>query len=431
MLQVSPQQGLKKLRNTSDGLLVSDGLQACHAPVATQASGSDKEQGINDPFVKFSGIQKTYDGETLVVKNLNLDIVRGEFLTMLGPSGSGKTTTLMMLAGFEVPTQGCIFLDGRSIGGMPPHKRDIGMVFQNYALFPHMTVDENLAFPLKVRKLGKPEVEVRIKRALDMVRLSAERKRRPGQLSGGQQQRVALARALVFEPKLVLMDEPLGALDKNLREEMQLEIKHIHEDLGITVVYVTHDQGEALTMSDRIAVFNDGVIQQVAAPAELYERPQNPFVAQFIGENNRLLGKVIALNGSTCTVEVPGAGNVQALAVSVDMVGQGTELSLRPERVKLNPAPGSLPNLFSARVAEVIYLGDHVRARLSVCGRDDFVVKLSNSEDTVRIEPGADITVGWRAEDCRALGVFLTMTEGFAVKCQDRSLTAPYPSGAA
>ncbi|RVC61963.1 ABC transporter ATP-binding protein, partial [Mesorhizobium sp. M2A.F.Ca.ET.046.02.1.1] len=200
-----------------------------------------------------------------------------------------------------------------------------------------------------------------------------------------------------------LMDEPLGALDKQLREEMQLEIKHIHGDLGITVVYVTHDQGEALTMSDRIAVFNDGVIQQLATPAELYERPQNPFVAQFIGENNRLHGNVIALNGTTCTVEIPGAGNVQALAVNVDMVGRPTVLSLRPERVKLNPTPGSVPNVFSARVAEVVYLGDHVRARMSVCGRDDFVVKLSNSEGVAHVEPGAAVTVGWRTEDCRAL----------------------------
>ncbi|WP_244561437.1 ABC transporter ATP-binding protein [Ensifer aridi] len=398
MLQMVRLQDLKNAQGADVALPPGD------APVAAQALGSVKQIGASDAFVKFSGIQKTYDGETLVVKNLNLDITRGEFLTMLGPSGSGKTTTLMMLAGFEVPTQGSILLEGRSIGGMPPHKRNIGMVFQNYALFPHMTVEENLAFPLKVRKFEKPEIEVRIKRALDMVRLDAQSKRRPGQLSGGQQQRVALARALVFEPKLVLMDEPLGALDKQLREEMQLEIKHIHENLGITVVYVTHDQSEALTMSDRIAVFNDGVIQQIAAPAELYERPQNPFVAQFVGENNRLHGKVIALNGTTCSVELPGVDSVQALAVNVDTVGQTTVLSLRPERVKLNPTPGSLPNIYSARIAEVIYLGDHVRARMAVCGRDDFVVKLTNSEGTAHIEAGAEVTVGWRTEDCRALG---------------------------
>ncbi|WP_441258734.1 ABC transporter ATP-binding protein [Bradyrhizobium sp. 521_C7_N1_3] len=357
----------------------------------------------NDAFVKFSDIQKTYDGETLVVKDLNLEIARGEFLTMLGPSGSGKTTTLMMLAGFEVATQGCILLEGRSIDHMPPHKRDIGMVFQNYALFPHMTVEENLAFPLKVRKLGRAESEARIKRALDMVRLGAHGKRRPGQLSGGQQQRVALARALVFDPKLVLMDEPLGALDKQLREQMQLEIKHIHEDLGVTLVYVTHDQSEALTMSDRIAVFNDGAIQQIAAPAELYERPRNAFVAQFIGENNRLHGKIVAMDGATCKVEVLGVGDVQALAVNVEAVGRPTELSLRPERVKLNPTPGSLPNVFTARVAEVVYLGDHVRARVSVCGHDGFVIKLPNSEGVVQLEPGTPITIGWKTEDCLAL----------------------------
>ncbi|OSI30603.1 ABC transporter ATP-binding protein [Bradyrhizobium canariense] len=361
--------------------------------------------GANDMFVAFRGVQKTYDGDTLVVKDLNLDIARGEFLTMLGPSGSGKTTTLMMLAGFEAPTHGSILLAGRSIDNMPPHKRDIGMVFQNYALFPHMTVEENLAFPLKVRRLGKLEREAKIKRALEMVRLGPYGGRRPGQLSGGQQQRVALARALVFDPKLVLMDEPLGALDKQLREHMQLEIKHIHEGLGVTVVYVTHDQSEALTMSDRIAVFNEGAIKQLAAPAELYERPRNAFVAQFIGENNRLHGKVVTMNGANCEVEIPGAGNVHALAINVEAIGQPTVLSLRPERVKLNPAPGSLPNVFSAQVGEVIYLGDHVRARVSVCGHDDFVVKLPNSEGAVLIEPGAVITIGWKTEDCRALNV--------------------------
>ncbi|WP_461621924.1 ABC transporter ATP-binding protein [Bradyrhizobium sp. 23AC] len=192
------------------------------------------------------------------------------------------------------------------------------------------------------------------------------------------------------------MDEPLGALDKQLREHMQLEIKHIHEDLGVTVVYVTHDQGEALTMSDRIAVFNDGVIQQLAPPAELYERPQSAFVAQFIGENNRLRGNVVAVNAATCLVEIPGAGNVQALAVNVDAVGRSTVLSLRPERIKLNPAPGSLR--LGAQVAEVIYLGDHVRIRISVCGHDDFVVKLPNSEGSVQVEPGAVITIGWKTE---------------------------------
>jgi putative spermidine/putrescine transport system ATP-binding protein len=354
-------------------------------------------------FVKFEDIQKSYDGETLVVKNLNMSIARGEFVTMLGPSGSGKTTTLLMLAGFEVPTHGHIHLDGTLIDRLPPHKRDIGMVFQNYALFPHMTVEENLAFPLEVRKIPKPEMQARIAKALDMVQLSPFGKRRPAQLSGGQQQRVALARALVFEPKLVLMDEPLGALDKQLREHMQLEIKHLHERLGITVVYVTHDQGEALTMSNRIAVFNDGIIQQLATPDDLYERPDNAFVAQFIGENNKLEGKVKSLNGRTCRVELVGGGEVEALAVRVEGQGHSTLLSIRPERTKLNPSPGSFPNIFQGRVEELIYLGDHIRTRVNVCGSKDFVIKIPNAPGQGAVKQGETVTVGWAVEDCRAL----------------------------
>src|SRR5574343_815919 len=226
------------------------------------------------PLVRFAGVQKTYDGLSLVVRSLDLDIQRGEFLSLLGPSGSGKTTTLMMLAGFESPTAGEILLDGAPITRTPPHKRNFGMVFQNYALFPHMSVADNVAYPLTVRKVPKAEIATRVAKALDMVQLGGKGERFPGQLSGGQQQRVALARALVFEPQLVLMDEPLGALDKQLREHMQMEIKHIHQRLGVTVVYVTHDQGEALTMSDRVAVFHQGEIQQIAPPRELYETPQ-------------------------------------------------------------------------------------------------------------------------------------------------------------
>jgi len=359
-----------------------------------------------DSYVQFSEVQKSYDGETLVVKDLNLNIRAGEFLTMLGPSGSGKTTTLMMLAGFEVPTHGRILLEGRPIDNVPPHMRNIGMVFQNYALFPHMTVAENLAFPLEVRRVSKADIESKVRRALEMVKLAAFINRRPGQLSGGQQQRVALARALVFEPKLVLMDEPLGALDKQLREQMQLEIKHIHRGLGVTVVYVTHDQGEALTMSDRIAVFNDGVIQQLASPDDLYERPQNSFVAQFIGENNKLRGTIVAMNGSGCQVEVDGGGKVDAMAIKVAGVGTLTTLSLRPERVRLNPTNGACSNVFSAKVEELIYLGDHTRVRTSVCGNNDFVIKVPNAEGVPTLAPGANVSVGWRKEDCRALDAF-------------------------
>src|SRR5210317_1633185 len=287
-------------------------------------------QTIDNPFVRFKHVQKSYDGEVLVVKDLNLSIGRGEFLTMLGPSGSGKTTCLMMLAGFETATHGEILLGGKPINNIPPHRRGIGMVFQNYALFPHMTVNENLAFPLKVRKMDKAETEAKVKRALEMVQMDAFGDRKPAQLSGGQQQRIALARALVFEPELVLMDEPLGALDKQLREHMQYEIKHIHESLGVTVVYVTHDQSEALTMSNRIAVFNDGIVQQLADPVTLYERPDNAFVAQFIGENNRLNGTVESVAKNIATVKLDAGDVVKALAVNVGAVGSRTTLSVRP-----------------------------------------------------------------------------------------------------
>ena len=353
-------------------------------------------------FVRFIDIQKTYDGEILVVKNLNLDIATGEFLTMLGPSGSGKTTCLMMLAGFETPTHGKVILGDNELNNVPPHKRGIGMVFQNYALFPHMTVAENLAFPLEVRGMSKADTEAKVKRALDMVELGDFGHRRPAQLSGGQQQRVALARALVFEPDLVLMDEPLGALDKNLREQMQYEIKHIHENLGMTVVYVTHDQSEALTMSDRIAVFNDGVIQQLAPPEDLYERPENAFVAQFIGENNRLVGEVTSIDGDHCVVDV-GGNQIRSLSVNHDGVGSRSTLSLRPERVTLNPADGAYPNVFDAKVLELIYLGDHIRCRVAVCGNDEFIVKVPNAHGHITMARGDDVRVGWQPDDCRAL----------------------------
>ena len=364
--------------------------------MTTEASG--------DGFVVFDRVQKSYDGETLVVKDLNLSIGKGEFLTMLGPSGSGKTTCLMMLAGFETATHGEILLDGQNINNMPPHKRGIGMVFQNYALFPHMTVGENLAFPLEVRGMGKSEREAKVKRALDMVQMGAFANRRPAQLSGGQQQRIALARALVFDPSLVLMDEPLGALDKQLREHMQFEIKHLHETLGITVVYVTHDQGEALTMSDRVAVFNDGRIQQLAPPDELYERPQNSFVAQFIGENNKLPGTIESLDGENCTVRLETGEIIDATPVNVHETGQKTLVSIRPERVEFKPEmmpPGA--HMIDAEVLEVVYMGDIFRTRMRVAGSDEFVMKSRNTLGQTKLSAGEKIRIGWHPQDARAL----------------------------
>ena len=353
-------------------------------------------------FVIFDKIDKSYDGEVLVVRNLNLNIAKGEFVTMLGPSGSGKTTTLMMLAGFETPTNGEIFLENKPISKIPPYEREIGMVFQNYALFPHMTVQENLSFPLEVRKLSKAVTSEKVKKALDMVELGEFGTRFPAQLSGGQQQRVALARALVFEPRLVLMDEPLGALDKNLREQMQYEIKHIHERIGITVVYVTHDQSEALTMSNRIAVFNEGMIQQLSTPDILYEKPENSFVAQFIGENNRMVGTIKELEGSYCIADVEGGGRVKALKVNVGSVGEKTQLSVRPERVKVKSSDIQGENSFAGEIKELIYLGDHIRARLEVCGNDEFIVKIPN-EGQIQLKEGESIGVTWSPDDIRAL----------------------------
>ena len=362
------------------------------------------KDATKDGFVVFDQVQKSYDGEILVVKDLNLSIAKGEFLTMLGPSGSGKTTCLMMLAGFETATHGEILLDGKPINNIPPHKRGIGMVFQNYALFPHMSVAENLAFPLEVRKMGKSERETKVKAALEMVQMGEFGGRRPAQLSGGQQQRVALARALVFEPEVVLMDEPLGALDKQLREHMQFEITNLAHDLGITTVYVTHDQTEALTMSDRVAVFDDGRIQQLAPPDALYEKPENSFVAQFIGENNTLSGMVETIDGDRCTVRLDSGDIIDAKPVNVAKTGERTLVSIRPERVEYNPErlmDGA--HTLKAKVLEFVYMGDIFRTRLQVAGHDDFIVKTRNAPDQTRLEPGQEIEIGWLPQDCRAL----------------------------
>ena len=261
----------------------------------------------NEAHVEFRGVSKTYDGQKFVVQGLHLAVRQGEFLTLLGPSGSGKTTSLMMLAGFEAPSAGEIRISGQPVQGLPPHKRNIGFVFQDYALFPHMTVGRNLAFPLKVRGIDAAEQARRVREVLKIVRLEGFEARSPDKLSGGQRQRVAIARSLVFEPTLVLMDEPLAALDRRLREELQLEIRRIRQNLQITVVYVTHDQQEAMVLSDRVAVFNRGRIEQVAPPEILYEEPERAFVAQFIGDNNLLKGRILSAGGASAESQPPAA----------------------------------------------------------------------------------------------------------------------------
>jgi putative spermidine/putrescine transport system ATP-binding protein len=335
------------------------------------------------PLVSFAGVQKTYDGATLVVRQLDLQIRRGEFLTLLGPSGSGKTTTLMMLAGFESPTAGEILLNGLPITRTPPHKRNFGMVFQNYALFPHMSVAENVAYPLTVRKVAKDEAARKVQRALQMVQLTGKDGRYPGQLSGGQQQRVALARALVFDPQLVLMDEPLGALDKQLREHMQIELKELHRQLGVTFVYVTHDQGEALTMSDRVAVFNDGAIQMIDVVERLYETPSNRFVAGFVGDSTVLAGRTGSAAHDRCELVLPSGQclsgtNVNGVASAAAVVG-----SIRPERIEARFAElAGSDNTLQATINDVIYFGDHLRLRCALPGQAEATVKLPLSSGT-------------------------------------------------
>src|SRR5450755_433174 len=360
------------------------------APEPSTANASAAARtAAGEPLVRFLGVQKTYDGVQLVVRELDLSIQRGEFLTLRGPSGSGKTTTLMMLAGFESPTAGDILLDGKPITRTPPHKRNFGMVFQNYALFPHLTVGQNVAYPLTVRKVPKVEAAQRVARALGMVRLEGMDARLPSQLSGGQQQRVALARALVFEPQLVLMDEPLGALDKQLREHMQIELKELHRQLGVRFVFMTKDQGEALTMSDRVAVFNDGTIQQVDGVEHMYEAPANRFVASFIGDSTMLRGTVRAAqvdnDTKRCGIVLIDGRVLTGLNVNGAGVGAQVEACIRPERIVVHTrAPSERGNVLQAQVQNVIYFGDHLRLLCGVGeGQSPATVKLPLSAPEV------------------------------------------------
>ncbi|PAQ00943.1 ABC transporter ATP-binding protein [Mesorhizobium mediterraneum] len=356
--------------------------------------------------VEFRGVSKRYGQTVQAVRQLDLEIMRGEFLTLLGPSGSGKTTALMMLAGFEDTTEGEILIDGQRIDNVPANRRGIGMVFQNYALFPHMTVAENLAFPLEVRKLGREQVTRRVRNVLDMVQLPEFGNRRPAQLSGGQQQRVAVARALIFEPNLVLMDEPLGALDKQLREQMQFEIKDIHARLGVTFVYVTHDQTEALTMSDRIAVFSAGRIEQLSTPRELYERPAASFVASFIGESNRMSGTVLTggENGGVAVHLDDSDVVLNAMSYGATLsAGARVTLSIRPERMSMLQDGATALNVIAATVVQSVYVGDHIRLVAVTASGLKFIVKLAASSSQLELNAGEAVRLGCGREDCLAL----------------------------
>ena len=356
----------------------------------------------NGDYLRFIDVKKSYDQKTLVVKGLNLDVAKGEFITLLGPSGSGKTTVLMLLAGFESVTGGDIQIDGVPVTRTAPYKRNIGMVFQNYALFPHMTVAENLAYPLKVRKKHAGDIARRVAEYLALVELEEFGDRYPAQLSGGQRQRVALARALIFEPSLVLMDEPLGALDKKLREQMQLEITRLHNKLGFTVIYVTHDQTEALTMSDRVAVFNDGVVQQCAPPEVLYEDPANAFVADFVGENNFVPGTIVGIEDNFARVTVSGGQDVVAKTADVGDVGAECFVSVRPEKIVPSATDSDDSNTINAKFNIQHYVGDFIRYYFELADGSEVIVKTLNDVAAPKFYDGEMVRLGWQRSDCHA-----------------------------
>ena len=363
----------------------------------TVSAGSSTGRGAS---VSLSGLEKSYD-RVGAVNGVSLDIRSGEFLTLLGPSGSGKTTTLMMIAGFETPTKGDIAIDGASVVAMPPHKRNIGMVFQNYALFPHLTVAENIGFPLKQRGMPKAERSRLVGEALELVHLPGYGGRYPRQLSGGQQQRVALARAIVFQPRLLLMDEPLGALDKQLRENLQLEMRRLHADLGITFIYVTHDQEEALTMSDRIAVMNEGLVAQVGSPEDLYDRPTSRFVAGFIGESNFLPATVRGMEDDVVVAECEGS-IIRALCPARRANGDKVTLTTRPERLRFaDTLNGSADahNRIAVTVTEAVFAGERCRYMLQGADGTVIVLKEPSSAAIRRRSVGERAEIAWSVAD--------------------------------
>ena len=351
-------------------------------------------------YLHLRDVVKSYDGKTNAVDDVSIDVERGEFLTLLGPSGSGKTTTLLMIAGFETPTSGIIELDGHDLVLSKPYERNIGMVFQNYALFPHMTAAKNVVFPLKMRRFPKRDIEACAQRMLELVGLRRFADRYPRELSGGQQQRVALARGLVFNPDVLLLDEPLGALDKNLREQMQVEIKRIHREVGITMIYVTHDQTEAMTMSDRVAVFCNGKVEQVGSPLDVYNRPANRFVGEFIGDSNFLAGRVDPSRPGW--VELKGIGPVRVASQATLSAGD-VDLMIRPERLRLR-TPGESnggDNAIDLVVDDIINYGDSILVigkarglplRARIVGGDPEVLR-----------PGVTLRLAWAPVDAHVL----------------------------
>ncbi len=359
----------------------------------TQQATSLKKLGTS---LRLRGISKFY-GDAAAVHKLDLDIAAGEFVTLLGSSGSGKTTTLMMLAGFTLPSEGSIHIGEKDVTKLPPSKRNLGIVFQNYALFPHLTVAQNLAFPLEMRGMRKSDIAQRVKDGLAQVQLADKAERFPRELSGGQQQRIALARALIFQPQALLMDEPLGALDKNLREHMQLEIKRLHRDSGATLVFVTHDQEEALTMSDRIAVMQNGGIAQISSPTTIYDRPATKWVAQFIGQSNALDGTITQRDGNYFVVTLASGERIRTLSREDMHIGEKVCGILRPEKILVSQS-----NTFTTgtsvigTITDLLYLGHLIKLSINMQDGTQLQVQLAN--EGIHWQIGSTIHISWKPD---------------------------------
>ncbi|GLW26955.1 ABC transporter ATP-binding protein [Microbispora triticiradicis] len=356
---------------------------------------------VSVPAIELDNVVKEYTshGEVVrAVKGVSLAIAEGEFFSLLGPSGCGKTTSMRMIAGFEDPTQGVVRLHGEDVTHVPPNKRDINMVFQSYALFPHMNVWDNVAFGLRRKKVPDAEITRRVGEILEVVDLTGREKRRPKEMSGGQQQRVALARALVNRPRALLLDEPLGALDLKLRQAMQIELKRIQREVGITFVYVTHDQSEALTMSDRIAVMNDGLVEQLAEPREIYERPASKFVAGFIGTSNLFSGTVQQVSGDTAVLALGPSDRILVPADGALSTGQAVDLTVRPEKIKLaKEQPEGDLSVVRGTVAEVVYLGTYNSYVVVLGDGAEITVFEQNANDsTITAERGDEVWLSWQ-----------------------------------
>ncbi|MBV9521735.1 MAG: ABC transporter ATP-binding protein [Alphaproteobacteria bacterium] len=367
------------------------------APELAAAPPSRNRDPARPPKLKIRGARKTY-GAVLALDDTDLDLAEGEFLTLLGPSGSGKTTLLMTVAGLTMPDRGEVWIDGRDASHLPSFKRDIGMVFQSYALFPHMNVFENVAFPLRMRRLGAAEIARAVGRALDIVRLPGMAERLPRELSGGQQQRVALARCFVYRPSIILMDEPLGALDKKLRDQMQLEIKQLHAELGTSVLYVTHDQDEALVLSDRICLMNEGGIEQIGTADELYFRPRSIFAADFLGDSNIVSARVVGI-GEWVALDAAGSRLLASATDEAVAIGQELSIMVRPENLRVLDPGEAAENMVEGTLRDVIMLGGVTRYFVRLAGGAVLSAKRLTTGRRAEGEIGAVIRLGWAARD--------------------------------